>query len=122
MAVSVQGQQVTFIPPAGAAALVGDFTDWRKKPPLAVTPGQPLTLTLPRGAWVEYAWLDAAAEPFADPDNPQRSLNPWWPYPRAVVVGDFTRHPLWQGPDATQKGSAYRLSWSGTVFPRLPVR
>lgn len=117
MAVSVQGQQVTFIPPAGASALVGDFTDWRKKPALAVTPGHPLTLTLPRGAWVEYAWLDAAGEAFADPDNPQKSLNPWWPYPRAVAVGDYTRHPLWERPDATQKGTAHRLTWAGGVFP-----
>lgn len=117
MAVSVQGQQVTFSPPVGATALVGDMTDWQKKPPLPVQGGQPITLTLPRGAWVEYAWLDAAGEPFADPDNPQRSLNPWWSYPRAVEVGHYPRHPLWQRPDATQKGTAHRLTWPGTVFP-----
>ncbi|MEW6420675.1 MAG: esterase family protein [Deinococcota bacterium] len=116
MAVSVQGQEVTFFPPAGAAALVGDFTDWRKKPALPVKPGEPVTLTLPRGAWVEYAWLNAAGEPFADPDNPQRSLNPWWTYPRAVEVGHYLRHPLWQRPDATQKGAAQRLTWPGRVF------
>ncbi|WP_019587279.1 alpha/beta hydrolase [Deinococcus apachensis] len=117
MAVSVQGQQVTFFPPEGAAALVGDMTDWKKKPAIPVDGGQPLTLTLPRGAWVEYAWLDAAGEPFADPDNPQRSLNPWWPYPRAVEVGKYVRHPLWQGPEATQRGTAHRLTWEGNVFP-----
>ena len=60
MAVSVQGTRVTFLPPPGAVALVGDMTDWKKKPPLPVEDGRPLTLTLPRGAWVEYAWLDAA--------------------------------------------------------------
>ncbi|WP_264775665.1 alpha/beta hydrolase [Deinococcus aetherius] len=117
MAVFVQGIRVTFSPPPGAVALVGDFTDWRKKPALPVMEGQPITLTLPRGAWVEYAWLDAAGVPFADPDNPQRSLNPWWPYPRAAVVGEYARHPLWQGPDATQKGTTHRLSWPGSVFP-----
>lgn len=117
MAVSVQGQHVTFFPPAGAVALLGDMTDWKKKPALPVVEGQPLTLTLPRGAWVEYAWLDAAGQPFADPDNPQKSLNPWWPYPRAVAVGDHTRHPLWLRPDATRRGTAHRLTWEGTVFP-----
>lgn len=117
MAVSVQGQQVTFFPPEGAAALVGDMTDWKKKPAIPIQDGEPLTLTLPRSAWVEYAWLDAAGEPFADPDNPQRSLNPWWPYPRAVEVGKYARHPLWQGPEATRKGTAHRLTWEGTVFP-----
>lgn len=117
MAVSVRGQQVTFLPPAGAAALVGDFTDWRKKPALPVVGGAPITLTLPRGAWVEYAWLDAAGQAFPDPDNAQKSLNPWWPYPRAAVVGEYVRHPLWQLPDATQKGTAHRLTWPGEVFP-----
>ena len=117
MAVTVQGQQVTFSPPPGAAALVGDFTDWRKKPPLPVKEGRPITLSLPRGAWVEYAWLDAAGEAFADPDNGQKSLNPWWPYPRAVQVGAYERHALWQRPDAAQRGTAHRLTWEGTVFP-----
>ncbi len=117
MAVSVSGQHVTFSPPSGAVALVGDFTDWRKQPALPVTAGQPLTLRLPRGAWVEYAWLDAAGEAFADPDNPQKSLNPWWPYPRAAVVGEHARHPLWLAPEATRKGTATRLTWEGTVFP-----
>lgn len=117
MAVSVSGQQVTFTPPPGAVALVGDFTDWRKREPLPVTPGQPITLRLPRGAWVEYAWLDAAGKAFADPDNAQKSLNPWWPYPRAAVVGDHARHPLWLAPEATRKGTAQRLTWEGGVFP-----
>ncbi len=116
MAVSVQGQQVTFTPPAGAAGLVGDFTDWRKREPLPAAPGVPFSLTLPRGACVEYAWVDAAGEPFADPDNPQKSLNPWWSYPRAAVVGEYARHPLWLRPEATRKGTAHRLTWEGEVF------
>ena len=117
MAVSVRGQQVTFTPPAGATGLIGDMTDWRKRDPLPVRAGEPLTLTLPRGAWVEYAWVDAAGEPFADPDNDRKSLNPWWTYPRAAVVGDHTRHPLWQRPEATHRGTVERLSWEGEVFP-----
>ncbi|PNY80225.1 alpha/beta hydrolase [Deinococcus koreensis] len=116
MAVSVDGQQVTFTPPAGAVGLLGDMTDWHKQPPIPVT-GGPVTLTLPRGAWVEYAWVDAAGEPFADPDNPVKSLNPWWPYPRAAVVGEYAKHPLWLLPDAARRGTAHRLSWPGEVFP-----
>jgi enterochelin esterase family protein len=116
MAVSVQGQQVTFTPPAGAAGLVGDFTDWRKQAPLPAAPGVPITLRLPRGAWVEYAWVDAVGEAFADPDNPHKSLNPWWSYPRAAVVGEYARHPLWLRADAARKGTAHRLTWEGEVF------
>ena len=47
---------------AGAAALVGDFTDWRKKPPLAVTSGQPMTLTLPRAKATAFDFIPAATE------------------------------------------------------------
>ncbi len=110
---------MTFTPPPGAAALIGDFTDWTKQPPLPVEAGQPITLSLPRGAWVEYAWVSADGQPFADPDNPQKSLNPWWTYPRAVEVGEYPRHPLWQGEapsDPALRGQAHRLAWDGAVF------
>lgn len=117
MAVTVQGQTAHFHPPDAAVGLIGDMTDWRKRPPIPAHPGQAITLTLPRGAWVEYAWIDAEGEPFADPDNPQKSLNPWWTYPRAAVIGTYARPPLWQGPDATRTGTAHRLTWAGEVFP-----
>ena len=119
MAVSVAGTHVTFSPPPGAVALIGDFTDWDKQAPIQVENNQPISLTLPRGAWVEYAWLDAAGKPFADPDNPQKSLNPWWSYPRVAEVGRYPQHPLWAGEapsDPARRGEAHRLSWEGTVF------
>lgn len=117
MAVSIDGQTAIFSPPAGAVGLIGDMTDWKKRPAIPVQAGQDIRLTLPRGAWVEYAWLDAAGEAFADPDNDQKSLNPWWPYPRAAVVGEYARHPIWQMPEATQQGTSHRLTWDGEVFP-----
>lgn len=118
MAVFVAGTQVTFTAPAGAAALMGDFTDWIKQAPLPLRAGETITLTLPRGAWVEYAWIDESGKPFADPDNPQKSLNPWWTYPRAVEVGSYSQHPLWQVADTppTPAGQAHRLAWDGQVF------
>lgn len=120
MAVSVAGTRATFSPPAGAVALMGDFTDWTKRPPLPVVNAQPITLTLPRGAWVEYAWIGADGKPFADPDNDRLSVNPWWPYPRAAEVGEYPQHPLWHGEapaDPAQRGAAHRLAWDGQVFP-----
>ncbi|WP_407569652.1 alpha/beta hydrolase [Deinococcus altitudinis] len=116
MAVSVSGMLATFTPPAGAVALIGDFTDWKKGAPLPVVDGQPLTLVLPRGAWVEYAWLDATGEPFADPDNAVRSLNPWWTYPRATEIGTYSQHPLSMETAPVAAGQAHRLSWDGGVF------
>ncbi|WP_425145301.1 alpha/beta hydrolase [Deinococcus sp.] len=117
MAVSVSGTTATFSPPPGAVALTGDFTDWTKRPPIAVVGSQPIALTLPRGAWVEYAWIGADGKPFADPDNPQRSLNPWWNYPRALAVGEYCQHPLLGGELPAARGAAHRLSWEGGVFP-----
>ncbi len=125
MSVSVAGTTVTFSPPAGAVGLIGDFTDWYKRPALP-TAGQDIVLTLPRGAWVEYAWINAERRAFADPDNAQRSLNPWWSYPRAVQVGEYPFHPLWAGkfwqPPGTAhgtdipRGKAERITWEGQVF------
>lgn len=121
MAISVAGTTVTFTPPAGAVGLIGDFTDWYKKAALP-TDGKPITLTLPRGAWVEYAWIDEQGEAFADPDNPQKSLNPWWSYPRAAQVGHYPFEPLWEGQfwqgemQDIPRGKAERLAWDGQVF------
>lgn len=119
MAVSADGTLVTFTPPPRAVALVGDFTDWRKRPPIGVVDGQPVTLRLPRDSWVEYAWLDAGGQPFADPDNPRRSLNPWWPYPRAALVGEYPQHGLLSAEPPASRGEARRLSWEGGVFPGI---
>ncbi len=84
--VEIRGRKVTFIPPPGAKALVGDFTDWERAPlPLE----GPITLEFPEGAYVEYAFLDGAGRPFPDPDNPERAENPWWSYPRAIRLPGF---------------------------------
>lgn len=113
--ISVRGSSVTFLPPKGATGLIGDFTDWKKRPPLSV-PDTGLTLTFPRGAWIEYAWINEAGEAFADPENDQKSLNPWWNYPRAAILEGYTEHSLWQAPEATTRGVTHRLSWEGEVW------
>ena len=117
MAVTVQGRTATFTPPPWAVALAGDFTDWERERAMPVELSGAISLTLPRNSWTEYAWLDAAGQPFADPDNLRKSLNPWWNYPRAVEVGQYPTHPLWQAPEPAERGTAHRLSWEGQVFP-----
>ncbi|GIW35663.1 alpha/beta hydrolase-fold protein [Meiothermus sp.] len=84
--VEVHARSVTFYPPAQAKFLVGDFTDWDKKP-LPIE--KPLNLEFPTGAYVEYAFLDENKEPFPDPDNPHKAQNPWWNYPRAIELPGF---------------------------------
>lgn len=114
MPATASGRHLTLIPPEGAAGLIGDATDWDRRPPLPVQPGKPLTLALPRNAWFEYAWVDAAGEPFADPAG-LPTVNPWYTYARAAEVGRWAEHPLWQGP-APELGVTHRLHWDGEVF------
>lgn len=84
--VQITPRHVTFIPPARATHLIGDFSDWDKKP---IRLAGPISLEFPPRAYLEYAFLDASGTPFADPDNPHKAQNPWWNYPRAVVLPGF---------------------------------
>ncbi len=92
--IQVRKRSVTFIPPGNAKHLIGDFSDWDKKP---IAVDGPLTLEFPEGAYIEYAFLDSQGKPFADPDNPLKAQNPWWSYPRAIELPGFktqeTPHP-----------------------------
>lgn len=115
MAVHVSGRFVTFTPPQGATALMGDMTNWERKPVLETT--GPITLEFPRNSWIEYAWIDASGKPFADPDNPQKSANPWYAYARAVEVGQYFHHPLLEPVPGVPEGKVERLAWEGGVFP-----
>jgi enterochelin esterase family protein len=95
---------ITFFPPEQAAYLIGDFTDWDERP-LPISGA--ITLEFPEGAYVEYAFLDAQKQPFADEANPQRPAHPWYEYHRAcflpgnnfqkpphssVLQGEITKH------------------------------
>jgi len=115
MAVHVSGRFVTFTPPQGAVALMGDMTSWERTSVLPAT--GPITLEFPRNSWIEYAWIDASGKPFADPDNPQKSANPWYAYARAVEVGQYFHHPLLEPVAGVPEGKVERLAWEGGVFP-----
>ncbi len=84
--VEVHTRSVTFYPAKNAKYLMGDFTDWDRRP---IPINQPLTLEFPAGAYLEYAFLDANQNPFPDPDNPHKAQNPWWIYPRAIELPGF---------------------------------
>ncbi|BDG19290.1 ferric enterobactin esterase [Thermus thermophilus] len=103
--VRVGRRSATFYPPEGAAALIGDFTDWERNPiPLE----GPLTLEFPEGAYVEYAFLDREGRPFPDPDNPEKAENPWWSYPRAIKLPGF-RYEAPPAPKEEPKVHRHRL-------------
>lgn len=116
MPVEARGTRVRFTAPDGARALVGDFTGW-KDSPIPTRPGETVELEFPTGAFVEYGFLDETGEPFADPANPVRTENPWWSYPRAVVLRGYAPHPLRERLEGAPTGTAQRLTWEGRVFP-----
>ncbi|GEM88036.1 alpha/beta hydrolase [Meiothermus granaticius] len=88
--VEVHPRSVTFTPPPNARYLVGDFTDWSRRP---IPIEAPLTLEFPPAAYLEYAFLDQNRRPFPDPDNPHLAQNPWWTYPRAIEMPGFHYDP-----------------------------
>ena len=81
--IEVHSRSVTFLPPSGAAYLMGDFTDWDESP-LPIT--GPMTLEFPQGAYIEYAFLDTNKQPLADPENHQMPKHPWYEYHRTFTL------------------------------------
>jgi enterochelin esterase family protein len=83
-------------PPESARALVSDLTGMDRAPkPLDPAAG-PVTLTLPEDAYFEYAFLDEDGTMHADPANPLRADNPWYPEVSAAVGPAYTADPLYQ--------------------------
>ncbi|MER3555776.1 MAG: enterobactin esterase [Meiothermus sp.] len=103
--VEVHFRKVTFTPPPDAKYLVGDFTDWDRRP---IPADKPVTLEFPPNAYLEYAFLDANRRPFPDPDNPHKAQNPWWTYPRAVEMPGF-HHQSPQMPSRPVEAHRHRL-------------
>jgi enterochelin esterase-like enzyme len=123
MPIEITGNHVTFIAPAGATALAGDWTligsgssAWQNNS-IALKAGERLTLEFPPAAFIEYAFLNSENKPFADPDNPKTTGNPWFQFPRAAVLSGYQPHPLRDGLAAAPKGNISRLNWTGQALP-----
>jgi enterochelin esterase-like enzyme len=115
MPVSIHGRQVTFTAPVGAQAIIGDFTDDKDRP-LPLTEGQSLTLEFPPRALIEYCFLNASGERFADPDNPNVSENPWWREYRDVQLPGYEPHPLREALEGVLTGTTESLVWDSKML------
>lgn len=72
--------------PAWAVSLISDHTDMIRNPhPLDAAKVGRFALELPDDAYFEYAFLDASGSVRADPENPVRGENPWYPEVSAFV-------------------------------------
>ncbi|QBD76099.1 esterase family protein [Ktedonosporobacter rubrisoli] len=109
----VQQRQVTFTPPAEAAYLIGDFTDWKQRP-LAIS--GPVTLEFPPGAYVEYAFLDIHKKPLADPANANVPAHPWHAYDRFIMLPE---NPFSQPPRPHKfRGQVFEHAFPSRVFEK----
>lgn len=81
--VEIEGRLVTFTPPGDAEYLMGDFTNWDDE---SVPIAGPVTIEFPSGAYIEYAYLDANKQPFADPTNHDKPKNPWHDFDRSLIL------------------------------------
>jgi enterochelin esterase family protein len=115
MPYQIDGFRVRFTAPDGATALIGDFTDGTDRP-IRLEAGSSLTLEFPRGAYVEYAFLDTNGQPFADPTNPGKAQNPWYTYFRAVTLPGYAPNPLRDALENAPRGKVERISWAGKVL------
>jgi len=109
--IEIRDRFVMFIPPKEAAYLMGDFTDWDERP-LPIR--EPVTIEFPRGAYIEYAFLDTNMQPLADLTNPERPKNPWYDYHRSITLP----HNRFQVPPRpkTFHGSVCRYTIESRVF------
>ena len=82
--------EATFRPPDWATHLLSDHDDWHRAP-RPVADLEPLIL--PDDAWFEYAWLDAAGTPRADPDGVPAD-NPWWPHACRLRGPEYAEDPV----------------------------
>jgi enterochelin esterase family protein len=105
--------RVSLVPPAWAIHWISDLTDWQRRP-LPVARMRPFDL--PDDAYFEYAYLDASGQPRPDPDNPNPSANPWWPYARSLLGPRYRPHPLAEVGNARPRGQLLRLQWTSSVL------
>lgn len=81
--------------PAWARQVVSDHTDMDRSPhPVDASRVSSFRLALPDDVHFEYAFLDEDGRMRADPENPERADNPWYPEVSRARGPDYAPHPL----------------------------
>lgn len=76
--------------PDWARHIVSDHTDMDRSPhPVDSSSVSSFRVKLPDDAYFEYAFLDADGRMRADPGNPRKAQNPWYPEASAVLGPDY---------------------------------
>lgn len=96
--------------PPWARHVVSDRTDMTRAPQeIDPTKVARFRVPLPDDVYYEYAFLDGEGEMRADPDNPDRADNPWYPEVSCVRGPDYHPHPLSSPDPAAARGTLRRL-------------
>ncbi|HEX7021488.1 MAG TPA: alpha/beta hydrolase-fold protein [Trueperaceae bacterium] len=102
--------------PPWAVQVVSDLTDMERSPqPVDATKVSGFTLHLPDDAYFEYAFVDEAGRMRADPGNPRRAHNPWYPEVSAVFGPTYRADPLAE-PPAQEGGRVLRERLASAVL------
>lgn len=100
--------EVTLRAPAWARRIASDLTDMDRDP-RPVEPGAEVRYRVPDDAYLEYAWIDADGALRADPANPSRADNPWYPEVSAVRGPDYRPDALADPPAPPEPAVVERL-------------
>jgi enterochelin esterase-like enzyme len=91
--------------PGWATQIISDFTDMERSPhPVDARKVSSFRLTLPDDVYFEYAFLDRDGTVRADPANPQRGRNPWFPEVSALIGPHYRASPYADLPPDTASG------------------
>jgi len=96
--------------PSWARWIVSDATDMDRAPqPVDPAALRRVRLPLPADVYFEYAFLDGERHMHADPGNPDRAENTWYPEVSCVRGPDYLTHPLSRPPSDAARGRTRRL-------------
>ena len=102
--------EFTVTVPDWARHVVSDHTDMDRDPhPVDAAKVARFRLDLPDDVHFEYAFLDADGRMRADPGNPERADNPWFPEVSRVRGPDYRPHPLADVDPEAARGETRRL-------------
>ncbi len=100
--------------PDWATHVVSDLGDMDRRP-RRLEPGveRELPVELPDDAYFEYAFVDGDGRMRADPGNPRRADNPWYPEVSALLGPDYRPDPLADPPAPARPPTVDRLRVPG---------
>jgi enterochelin esterase-like enzyme len=91
--------------PSWATHIISDFTDMDRSPhPVDAGKVSSFRLTLPDDVYFEYAFIDGEGGARADPANPERGRNPWFPEVSALIGPRYRASPYAELPPDNAAG------------------